>query len=817
MTNPTAPLPQKCQVLIVGGGIAGVSTALHLARANIDVVLVERGQLTCGTTWHAAGLVGQLRGSRTQTEIAKTTMRTFEEVEAQTGLSTGLNKVGSIQIALSEGRMAEMRRIVARSDWFGAAASLITPEEVEERWPGIKTDDVLGAIWYPGDATVNPVDATQAMARAARMSGATIVENVSLEGLIVERGRVTGIETASGEIRAETTVLALGAWTRDIAARVGVRVPLYAAEHYYIVTEPIAGLAKNLPYLRSSEEYAYFKEDAGKLLVGCFEPGARLVDIADLPKDFLFEGLPGDMDHFEPILETAIERCPMLAETGIHTFFCGPESFTPDNVYHLGPAPEIEGLFVAAGFNSYGIQSSAGIGKVTADWILQNAAPVEAAGFELMRNMPFQSTGAYLQERIPEMLGYLFETHYPYKLPQTARGVRRSPWHHLNLAHGACMSHTAGWERPMWFAPDGMEPVYEYSYGRQNWFEACKAECKAAETEAVLIDQSCFTKTLIEGPDALRELQRLSAAQMDVPEGKTVYLQMLNDRGGIEVDATVTRIAETKFLMVGAPHTQMRDLWWMRRNFNDGAAVYLNDVTSGLMMFSVTGPRARDILQSVSPDDWSNEAFPFGTSREVEIGMVRARATRLTYVGELGWEIVVESEYAEHLAEYLLDKGAGQGLRMAGYHALGCMRVEKAMRSWPHDIGPFETPTEAGLAFAVDWNKADFIGRDAALASREAGVPNKRLVQVKLGEDAPLLYREEPIYLDGKIVGGTTSGNYGHRIGASLGMGYVSHPEGVTKDLLTSGRWEVNVEGRMVPATVQLGAFYDPKREKVLA
>jgi glycine cleavage system aminomethyltransferase T/glycine/D-amino acid oxidase-like deaminating enzyme len=812
-----AKLPKKTRVLIVGGGIAGVSTALHLARQGVEVALVERGQLTCGTTWHAAGLVGQLRGSRTQTEIAKTTLRTFEEVEAETGLSTGLNKVGSIQIALSEGRMAEMRRIVARSDWFGAAAKLITPEEVRERWPGVRSDDVLGAIWYPGDATVNPVDATQAMARAARMHGATILENVSLRGLIVEKGKVTGIETDQGEIRAEVTVLALGAWTRDIAATVGVRVPLYAAEHYYIVTEPIAGLPKNLPYLRSSEEYAYFKEDAGKLLVGCFEPGARLVDTRELPKDFSFEGLPGDMDHFEPILETAIERCPILAEAGIHTFFCGPESFTPDNVYHLGPAPEVGGLFVAAGFNSYGIQSSAGIGKVMADWIRTNAAPVETAGFELMRTMPFQSTAGYLRERIPEMLGYLFETHHPYKLPQTARGIRRSPWHHLNLAHGACMSHTAGWERPMWFAPEGMTPVYEYSYGRQNWFDACKAECAAARDGAVLIDQSCFTKTMIEGPDALTELQRLSAAQMDVPEGKTVYLQMLNDRGGIEVDATVTRIGENRFLMVGAPHTQMRDLWWMRRNIRDGAGAILNDMTSGLMMFSVTGPRAREILQSVSPDDWSNAAFPFGTSREVEIGMVRARATRLTYIGELGWEIVVESEYAEHLAEYLLDKGAGHGLRMAGYHALGCMRVEKGMRSWPHDIGPFETPSEAGLAFAVDWEKADFIGRDAALRSRDAGVPKKRLVQVKLHEDEPLLYREEPIYLDGRIVGGTTSGNYGHRIGASLGMGYVTHPEGVTKDLLASGRWEVNVEGRMVPATVQLGAFYDPKREKVLA
>lgn len=817
MITQSAGLPAQTTVLIVGGGIAGVSTAYHLARLGIDVTLVERGQITCGTTWHAAGLVGQLRGSRTQTEIAKTTMRTFREVEDETGLSTGLNPVGSILLGLTEGRMAELRRIAARSELFGAEAELISPQEVDERWPGVKTDDVLGALWYPGDATVNPVDATQAIARAATMRGAQIREGVRLGKLMVENSRVIGVETDKGEIRAKTTVLAMGAWTRDIAATVGVHVPLYAAEHYYIVTEPIAGLRKNLPYLRAYDEYTYFKEDAGKLLVGCFEPNARVVDISALPKDFSFEGLPGDMDHFEPILETAIERCPMLAEAGIHTFFCGPESFTPDNVYHLGPAPEVQGLFVAAGFNSYGIQSSPGIGKVMAEWLRDMHPPVETAGFELMRNMPFQSTAAYLRERVPEMLGHLFETHYPYKLQQSARGIRRSPLHHLHLKHGACMSHTAGWERPVWYAPEGVEPVYEYSYGRQNWFEHCKAECHAAMNDAVLIDQSCFTKTLIEGPDALSELERLAAARIDVPEGKTVYTQMLNERGGMEVDATITRLGETRFMLVGAPHTQMRDIWWMKRNMREDAGVVINDMTSGLMMFSVTGPKARAILGTVSPDDWSNEAFPFGTSREVEIGMVRCRATRLTYVGELGWEILVESEYAEHLTEYLLEKGRAHGLGLAGYHALGCMRVEKAMRSWPHDIGPLETPTEAGLAFTVDWQKADFIGRDAALRSRDAGVPKKRLVQIRLDDPEPLLYREEPIHLNGRIAGATTSGNFGHRIDASLGMGYVWHPEGVSKDLLEAGDWTVNVEGRMVPAKVQLGAFYDPKRERVLA
>lgn len=810
-------LPSKTAHLIVGGGIAGVSTAYHLAKQGLDVTLIERGQITCGTTWHAAGLVGQLRGSRTQTEIAKTTMQTFHDVEEETGLSTGLNTVGSIQIAVSEGRLAELRRIEARSDLFGAEAKLIGPSEVGERWPGIKTDDVLGALWFPGDATVNPVDAAQALARGAQKHGAQILENVRLLSLIVENGQVTGVETDKGPIRAATTILALGAWTREVAASVGVRVPLYAAEHYYVVTEPIEKLQKNLPYLRASEEYTYFKEDAGKLLVGCFEPGARLVDAATLPPDFSFEGLPGDMEHFEPILETAIERCPMLAEAGIHTFFCGPESFTPDNVYHLGPAPEVEGLFIAAGFNSYGIQSSAGIGKVMADWLQYKHAPVESAGFELMRNMPFQSTAAYLRERIPEMLGHLFETHYPYKLPRSARGVRRSPLHHLHLANGACMSHTAGWERPMWYAPEGVRPVYEYSYGRQNWFEHAKAESIAARDAAVLIDQACFTKTLIEGPDALSELERLCAARIDVPEGRNVYTQMLNTRGGMEVDATITRLGENRFLLVGAPHAQMRDLWWIKRNLREGASVVINDMTSGKMMFSVTGPNARSILEAVSPDDWSNDGFPFGTSREVEIGMVRARATRLTYVGELGWEIMIESEYAEHLAEYLLETGRPFGLRLAGYHALGCMRVEKAMRSWPHDIGPFETPSEAGLAFTVDWQKKDFIGRDAVLRARDAGVPKKRLVQIRLDDPEPLLYREEPILLDGGLTGATTSGNFGHRVEASLGMGYISHPDGVTKDMLASGTWTVNVEGDHIPATVQLGAFYDPKRERVLS
>lgn len=817
MTEASASFPDSAQVVIVGGGIAGISIAYHLAKLGInDVVLVERGQLTCGTTWHAAGLVGQMRRTRAQTNIAKYTVDLFRSLEAETGQATGFRQTGSVSFATHEGRMQDYLRTAARAEYFDVELDVLDAKGVEARWPGLNIDDVVSGLWMPGDGVVNPVDVSQAMAKGARANGARLIEGITVESFIVENDRVVGIGTDHGKVKAETVILTGGIWTRDLAASIGVHVPLYAAEHYYIVTEPIDGLPRDLPFIRALDEYSYYKEDAGKLLLGCFEPDARIVDMETLPSDFSFDELPGDMEHFAPILERAFERCHWLQTAGIQTFFCGPESFTPDNLYYLGPAPEVEGLMVAAGFNSVGIQSSAGVGKLIAEWVCDGKPPIDVTAYEMTRVMPFQATRKYLQVRIPEMLGHLFETHYPYKQPKTARGVRRSPLHQLHVEANACFGHSMGWERPMWYAPAGTEPGYTYRFGRQNWFDYCKAECHAARDSVVLIDQSCFAKYMVEGADALKELERLCPARIDTEIGKTVYTQMLNPDGGIESDITITRISEQKFFIVGAPHGQRRDIWWIKKNLRTGAHVVVSDVTSGTFMISVTGPNARALMQSVSSEDFSNEAFPFGTSRDIELGYAKVRATRLTYVGELGWEITMGSEYAGHVAEVLFEAGRSLGLRWAGYHALGTMRVEKAMRSWPHDIGPKENLIEAGLGFTVDWGKEDFIGREPTLDARAAGTPKSRLVQIKLLDKEPLLFGEEPIYLNGVPVGSITSGNYGHRIDASLGMGYLRHEAGVNRELLANARIEVNVAGRLVPAAAQLQAFYDPKRERVL-
>ncbi|MEM7045807.1 MAG: FAD-dependent oxidoreductase, partial [Pseudomonadota bacterium] len=620
----TKNLPERADVLIIGGGIIGCSIAYHLTKIGItDVVLLERKQLTSGTTWHAAGLVGQLRATRNMTELAKYTSDLFQTLERETGQATGFKQNGSIGLALNNERMEELKRGASMARNFGLEVEVISPSEIAELYPMINLDGAVGGVFLPKDGQTNPIDTTQAYAKGARMGGARIVEGVKVEKILVEQGRAVGVRTSGGDIRAETTVLAAGMWSRELAADVGASVPLHAAEHFYIVTEPIEGLARDLPVLRVPDECAYYKEDAGKILLGAFEPVAKPWGMEGIPDSFEFETLPEDVDHFEPILEKAVERLPLLADAGIQTFFNGPESFTPDDRYLLGETTEVRDLFVAAGLNSIGIQSSGGAGKVLADWIRDRHPPMDLIDVDIRRMQSFQSGRRYLHDRTTEALGLLYAMHWPFYQYKSARGARRSPFHGHLLEAGAVMGELAGWERPNWFAPEGVERAYRYSYGRQNWFAHTAAECRAVRDAVGLFDQSSFSKFLVTGPDAARVLNRVSANDVNRPAGVVIYTQWLNDRGGIEADLTVTRLAETEFLVVTTAAGQTRDFAWLKKHMPADARCTAVDVTSGLPMLGLMGPNSRALLEKLSGDDLSSEAFPFATSREIDIGYAR--------------------------------------------------------------------------------------------------------------------------------------------------------------------------------------------------
>ena len=812
MTN----IPKNARVVIVGGGVIGCSVAYHLAKKGWnDVVLLERKQLTSGTTWHAAGLIAQLRASANMTKLAKYSQELYGNLEKETGVATGFKRCGSITVALTEERKEEIFRQAAMARAFGVDVEEISPEEVKSKYEHLNIDGVKAGVWLPKDGQGDPGNITQALAKGARNRGAKIFENTLVTGITKKGRRVSGVnwnsENESGYIEADMVVNCGGMWGHEVGRMVGVNVPLHACEHFYIVTEPIKGLTQ-LPVLRVPDECAYYKEDAGKFLLGAFEPVSKPWGMGGIPKDFEFDQLPEDFDHFEPILEAACERMPMLAEAGIQTFFNGPESFTPDDAYHLGLAPELDNFWVAAGFNSIGIQSAGGAGMALAEWMDTGSKPFDLGDVDISRMQPFQGNKKYLFERSKETLGLLYADHFPFLQKKTARNIRRTPFHHQLLSQGAVMGEIAGWERANWFSEKGQKASYEYSWKRQNWFDNAAREHSSVRENVGMYDMSSFGKIRIEGRDATKFLNFVAGGQYDVEIGKIVYSQFLNNAGGIEADVTITRLSEIAYLVVTPAATRLADQVWLTRNainFN----VVITDVTAGEGVLAVMGPNSRKLLQKVSPNCFDNEINPFGTSQEIEIGMGLARVHRVTYVGELGWEIYCSSDQAGHIFDTLFEAGKDFNLKLCGMHMMDSLRIEKGFRHFGHDITCEDHVLEAGLGFAVKTNKPNFIGRDAVLRKKESGL-DRRLLQFVLTDSEPLLYHNEPILRDGKLIGHLTSGNYGHTIGAAIGLGYVPCKNETVADILASN-YEIDVAGSKIKANVSINSIYDPKSERV--
>ncbi|MBY6141650.1 FAD-dependent oxidoreductase [Leisingera daeponensis] len=813
-------LPNKARVVIIGGGVIGCSVAYHLTKLGWkDVVLLERKQLTSGTTWHAAGLIGQLRASSNMTKLARYSAELYLGLEEETGVATGLRQVGSVSAALTEERREELFRNAAMARAFGVPVEELSPKEVKERYEHINLDGVTGGVWLPTDGQADPANIALALAKGARQRGALVKERIKVTGISKQGRRVTGVDwvsddgQAQGHIQADMVVNCAGMWGHEVGRMAGVNVPLHACEHFYIVTEGIEGLGQ-MPVLRVPDECAYYKEDAGKILLGAFEPNAKPWAMKGIPDSFEFDQLPEDFDHFEPILEAACNRMPMLAEAGIHTFFNGPESFTPDDAYHLGLAPEMGNFWVAAGFNSIGIQSAGGAGMALAQWMEDGQKPFDLGDVDISRMQPFQGNKHYLFERSKETLGLLYADHFPYRQKATARGVRRTPFHHHLKEQGAVFGEIGGWERANWFANEGQEREYQYSWKRQNWFENSAAEHRAVRENVGMYDMSSFGKIRVEGPDAESFLNYICGANVSVPAGKIVYTQFLNPRGGIEADVTVTRLSETAYLVVTPAVTRLADQTWMMRHLGDRRVV-ITDVTAGEGVLAVMGPNARKLLQKVSPNDFSNGANPFGTAQEIELGMGLARVHRVTYVGELGWEIYVGADMAGHAFETLWEAGQDMGLKLCGMHMMDSCRIEKGFRHFGHDITCEDNVIDAGLGFAVATGKDDFIGKSAVLDRKESG-PQSRMLQFKLTDPEPLLFHNEPILRDGEYVGYLSSGNYGHTLGAAIGMGYVPCEGESAADVLGSA-YEIDVCGVKVRAEASLKPMYDPKSERVKA
>ncbi len=812
-------LPSHARVVIVGGGIIGCSVAYHLAHMGWkDVVVLERDRLTSGTTWHAAGLVVTFGStSETSTWMRQYTRDLYTRLEAETGQSTGFKPVGFIELACNEDRLEEFRRTSAFNRKCGIDVHEISAKEVEDLFPLARTDDILAGFYVKEDGRANPVDLTMSLAKGARLQGATFIEGVTVTGVHQKRGAVTGVATSHGDITAEYVVNCAGMWARQLGELSGVHVPLQSAEHYYLITDAMEGLGADFPVIEDPASYGYYREEVGGLMIGLFEPVCAPWKVGGVPQDFSFGEIEPDWDRMMPYVEKAMSRVPRSIDTGVKKFFCGPESFTPDLSPIVGEAPELKNYFVAAGLNSIGIITGGGLGKVIAHWIIHGRPEVDVTGMNIDRLHPYQNNAEYRRTRTVESLGMVYQCHYPSRSMETARGCKKSAIHDRLAARGAYFKDVSGWEGPDWYAPEGTEPdPGPLGWGRHTWFPHWEAEHKAAREGVIVMDMSFMAKFLVQGRDAGRVLDNISANRVNGESGLITYTQWLNEGGTLEADLTVTKLDDERFWVVASDTAHRHALTWMQRHFPEDAHVFATDVTSGYTQINVQGPRSRELMQSLTSVDLSNEVFPFRTAREIDIGFARLMCVRITYLGELGYELYIPAEQATHVYDRLIEAGKAFDLRHAGLKALASLRMEKAYRDYGHDIDNTDSPLEAGLGFAVALDKPDgFIGRDAVAARKAEGPLRKRLLQVLLLDPEPMMYHAEIVHRDGVAVGYVRAASYGHTLGGAVGLAMIEADEPINKAYIEAGKWEVDVAGRKIPARVSIRPMYDPKMERI--
>ncbi len=817
---PDAALPQRAQVVVVGGGVIGCSVAYHLAHMGwTDVVLLERDQLTSGTTWHSAGLIVTFGStSETSTEMRKYTRDLYARLEAETGLSTGFKPVGFIEVATDADRLEEYRRVSAFNRWCGVDVQEISAREVGELFPLAHVEDILAGFYVAEDGRANPVDVTMSLAKGARQLGVTILQGVPVTGFLQSRGAVTGVRTAAGDIEAQYVVNCAGMWARQLGALAGVDIPLQAAEHYYLITEQIEGLSGSWPVLEDPASYGYFREEVGGLMLGLFEPVCAPWKVEGVPDDFSFGSITPDWDRMGPYVEAAMRRVPVTMETGIRTFFCGPESFTPDLQPVVGEAPELRNYFVAAGLNSIGILTGGGLGRVLAQWITTGRPDVDVTGFNIDRLHRYQTNPEYRATRTVESLGLVYQCHYPNRSMQTARGAKRSPLHERLAAQGAYFRDVSGWEGADWYRPAGVGPFDPpLTWHRPPWFPFWQAEHVAAREGVMLMDMSFMSRFLVQGDDAGRLLDHLSANRVDGTDATITYTQWLDDAGRLQADLTVTKLGADRFWVVATDTAHRHVETLMRRHFGQQHA-FVTDITSGYAQLNVQGPRSRELLQTLTSVELSNEAFPFRTAREIDLGFARVMCIRITYVGELGYELHIPAEQAVHVYDRLVAAGADFDLRHAGLKALGSLRMEKGYRDYGHDIDNTDGVLEAGLGFFVDLDKpGGFVGRDAVMAAKAAGPLARRLVQVLVTDPEPLMFHAEVVHRDGEPVGYVRAASYGHTLGGAVGLAMVDARQPVTQAYLDEGVWEVDIAGRRYPAVTSIKPLYDPEMKRVRA
>jgi sarcosine dehydrogenase len=809
--------PTQARAVIIGGGIIGCSTAYHLARLGWEVVLLERHRLTSGSTWHAAGLVGQLRSSANITQLLGDSVKLYRTLEAETGLATGWKMNGGLRLACNEERWVEVKRQATTARSFGLEMHLLTPSEAQKLWPLMDVSDVIGAAFLPTDGQANPTDITQSLAKGARMAGAKIFENTEVTGIETERGRVTAVQTAQGRIACEVVVNCAGQWARQLGALAGVNVPLVSIQHQYMVTERIEGVTPDLPTLRDPDRLTYYKEEVGGLVMGGYEPNPIPWAERGFPENFEFQLLQPDFDHFTPTMELALGRVPALATAGVKQLINGPESFTPDGNFILGEAPELRGFFVGAGFNAFGIASGGGAGKVLAEWVAGGEAPYDLWPVDIRRFGRNHADVDWVRARTLQAYARHYTIAYPSEEFTAGRPLRRSPLYATLKTQGAVFGEKLGWERPNWFAGPGETAEDQYTYGKPNWFTPVAREHKAIRETVGLIDQTSFAKFSLVGRDAKAALSWICANDIAKPPGSLTYTQMLNARGGIECDLTIGRLSENEFYITTGTGFATHDFDWIRRNIPDTMDARLIDITSQNAVFSLMGPRARDVLSPLTRDDISKTAFPFGQARQLSIAGAPVLALRVTYVGELGWELHVPVEFAATLYENLMASGAAFGIVNAGYRAIETLRLEKFYRAWGADIGPDHTPLEAGLGWAVKLKKPiPFLGREALEAQKRDGV-KKQLACFTVADPDVILLGRETIYRNGERVGWLSSGGFGHTLQKPIGIGYVRNAAGVDTAFLQSGSYELEVAGERAPASLHLALLYDAKMERIKA